>query len=66
MSNVYDGRKKPRKLKIPFHLENKIIKNTRNCFRVKKENVAIKDRLIKDIKTLFEFLNSKKNIITNQ
>ena len=53
MSNVYDGRKKPRKLKIPFHSENKIIKNTRNRFRVKKENEAIKDRLIKDIKTLF-------------
>ena len=46
---VYGSVKKPKKLKIQQH-----IKNMRNLFRLKKENEAIKDRIIRDIKKLFE------------
>ena len=31
-----------------------IIKNVRNLFKLKKENEAIKDRMIRDIRTLIE------------
>ena len=34
--------------------EDNIIKNERNLFGLKKENEAIKDRIIRDIRTLFE------------
>ena len=39
---------KQRKLKTQKHSEDKINKNTRNIFRIKKENEAIKDRIIRD------------------
>ena len=39
---------KQRKLKTQKHSEDKINKNTRNIFRIKKENKAIKDRIIRD------------------
>ena len=51
--NLYGGRKKPRKLKIQKQAKDKIIENI-NLFKQKKENKAIKDRIIRDIKTLFE------------
>ena len=43
---VYGGEKKQSK-------EN-IIKSIRNLFNLKKENEAIKDRMFRDIRTLFE------------
>ena len=42
------------KLKIQNQSEGKIIKNIRNLFKPNKENEAIKDRIIRDIKTLVE------------
>ena len=42
--------------------EEKMIKNIRNLFSLKKENKAIKSRMIRDIRELFE----KKTIITKQ
>ena len=41
--------------------EENIIKSIRNIFKLKKENEAIKDRIIRDIRTLF-----KKMIIIKQ
>ena len=35
-------------------MEDKIINNIRNPFKLKKENEAIKDRIIRDIRNLFE------------
>ena len=35
-------------------IENKIIKDVRNLFRLKKKNEAIKDKIINDIRNLFE------------
>ena len=52
--NVYGGGKKPRKLKMQKNSEDNIIKNIRNIFRLEKENTGIKDRVIRDIKKLFE------------
>ena len=43
---MYGGRKK--------QSEVNIIKNIRNLFKLKKENNTIKDRIIRDIRTLFE------------
>ena len=54
------GGKKPSKLK---QFEDNIIKNIMNLFELTKENKAIEDRILRDIKT---FLNGKKKIITNQ
>ena len=34
--------------------EDNIIKHIRNLFKLKKEKKTIKDRIIRDIKTLFE------------
>ena len=51
--------KKPRKLKIQKKSAENLIKNTKNLFRRKKENEAIKE------KTIRLFL-SKKKIIRNQ
>ena len=34
--------------------EGSIIKNVRNLFKLKRENEAIKDRKVRDIKTLFK------------
>ena len=42
------------KPKIIKQSEENIIKNIRNLFKLKKENQAIKDRIIRDIKSLFE------------
>ena len=38
---------------------DKIIKNVRNRFRLKTENKAIKDRIIRDIKNLLQTGKSK-------
>ena len=51
VNNVHRGGKKPRKPKKKKLLEDNIIKNVRNLFKLKK-NAAIKDR--------------KKKFITNQ
>ena len=48
--NLYDLGKKPRNWKY----KNKIIRNIRNLFNLKKENEAIKDKIMRDFKTLFE------------
>ena len=55
IKNLYDGGKKPTKLKMLEQSEDSIIKNIRNLFRfqIKKENEAIKDRIIRDIKNIF-------------
>ena len=52
--DVCGGRTKPRKLKIQKQSEDKIIKNTRNPFGLKKENEEIKHKTIRDIKNVFE------------
>ena len=44
-------------------IENSTIKDVRNLFRIKKENKAIHDRIIREILGTFW---SKKKIITNQ
>ena len=46
VKTVYGGGKKKSK--------ETIIKNIRNPFKLKKENEAIKDRIVREIKTLFE------------
>ena len=47
-------RQKLRKLKIQKQSEeDKIINNIRNLFLTKKKNEAIKDKIVRDIKTLF-------------
>ena len=51
---MYGGVKKPRKLKIQKQSEDNIIRNTRNLFKLKKKKKAIKDKIFRDIKTLFE------------
>ena len=50
MNKVYRCRKESRKPKI----EDNIIKDVGNLFRLKKENYAINDRVIKGIKNLSE------------
>ena len=53
---VYGGRKKPSQLEIHTK-KKKILRNIKsltNVFKLKKENTAIKDRIIRDIKVLFE------------
>ena len=45
--------------------EEKIIKGMRNLFRLKKEIKGIKDRILRDIKNLFEH-EKKEEIIINQ
>ena len=54
VKNAYGGGTKPRKLKIQKQSEDNIFNNIRNLFRLKQENEAIKDRIIRDIKNLFE------------
>ena len=46
VKTVYGGGKK--------QSEESIIKSIRNLFKLKKENGAIKDRIIRDIRTIFE------------
>ena len=50
---------KPEPVKIVYgngnkQLEENIFKSIRNLFKLKKKNEAIKDRIIRDIRTLFE------------
>ena len=54
VKTVYGGRKKPSKLKVQKHSENKIIKNIKNLSKLQKENKVVEGRIIRDIKTLFE------------
>ena len=54
VETVHGGVKKPRKLKIQKQSEDNIIRNTRNLFKLKKKKKAIKDKIFRDIKTLFE------------
>ena len=51
---VYGGGQKWNKLKIQKQSEDNIIENIRNLFKIKKENKSIKDKIIRDIKTLIE------------
>ena len=51
---VYSKRKKPNKPKTQNQPEEKIIKN-RNLCKFKKENKVIKDRIIRDIRVLFDW-----------
>ena len=50
---IYSGGKKRSKLKKKQSLDN-IIKNIRNLFKIKRENKAANERIIRDIKTFFE------------
>ena len=52
---VYGRGKKPNQLKMlkQSAIDN-VIKNLRNHFKLRKENEPIKERIIRDIKTLFE------------
>ena len=43
-----------RKLKIKKQSEDKIIKNIRHSFKLKKENEPINGRIIRENKTIFE------------
>ena len=51
---MHEGGKRPRKPKIKNQSEDNIFKNARNLLRLKIGNQAIKDRIIRDIKSLFE------------
>ena len=53
VKTVYGCGKEPNKSKIKKQFEEEnITKNTRNLFKLKKENKTIKDRIIRYIKTL--------------
>ena len=55
VKTFYRSKKKPNKLRIQKQSEEEIIiKNIRNLFKLKKDNETIKDRIIRDIKTVFE------------
>ena len=54
VKNAYGGGKKERKLKTQKQSEDKITKSIRNLSKLKKENEAIKDRIIRDTETLLE------------
>ena len=52
---VYGSGKKQSKLRLQKQSEEEnIVKNKRNLFKLYKENEAIKDTIIRDIKTLFK------------
>lgn len=54
VKTAYGSGKKPSKLRIQKQSEEEnIIKNIKNLFQLKKENRTIKDRAIRDVKTLF-------------
>ena len=53
VKNVYGNGKKERKKKIQKQFGINIIKNTRNLFRLKKENEAVSDRIVRNIMNLF-------------
>lgn len=44
---------------------DKIIKDVRNIFKIKKEKKIIKGRIIRDTRSLFEF-EEKKTLQTNR
>ena len=52
--NVSGDENKSSKLKIENQSEDKIIGSIRNLFKLETENEAIKDRIVRDIKTFFE------------
>ena len=55
VKTFYRSKKKPNKLRIQKQSEEEIIiKKIRNLFKLKKDNETIKDRIIRDIKTVFE------------
>ena len=55
VKTFYRSKKKPNKLRIQKQSEEEIIiKNIRNLFKLKKDNETIKDRISRDIKTVFE------------
>ena len=51
---VHGSGKKASILKKQKQCEDSLFKNIRNLFRIEKENKAINDIIIRDIKTLFE------------
>ena len=51
---MYGRGKKPSKPKRQNQSEENIIKSIRNLFKLKKLNAAVKDRIIRDIRTIFE------------
>ena len=52
--NVYGTGSRPSKLKIQKQSKDNITKNIRHPFRVKKGNKTIKNRIIRNIKTISE------------
>ena len=48
------GREEPSKLKTQKQSEDNIFKNIRNLFKLKEEIKARKNRIIRDIETIFE------------
>ena len=54
MCQKYAQRWKETKEKIEQQYEDNIIKNIRNLFRPKEENEAIKEKINRDIKNIFE------------
>ena len=54
VKNVHGKGKKPSKPKTQNQFEENMTKSIRKLFKLKKENKAIKDRTIRDIKTLLE------------
>ena len=51
---MYGRGKKPSKPKTQNQSEEDIVKNIRNLLELKKENKAIKNKIIKGIRALFE------------
>ena len=54
VKNVLGRGKKPSKAKTQNQFEENMTKSIRKLFKLKKKNKAIKDRTMRDIKTLFE------------
>ena len=51
---MYSRGKKPSKPKTQNQFEENIIKSIRNLFKLKRETKTIKDRIIRDVRALFE------------
>ena len=47
--------------KLKKEIDDNIIKDIRNIFRLKNENEAIKGRIIRDIRNSFELKNEEEN-----
>ena len=62
-SIINDGRNLFTSKKLKKETNDAPIKGTRNLFKLKKENEALKGRIIRDI---WDFLSMKKKIIINQ